>query len=145
MHSECYDVFHLLIYTPIVFMVSQHTFRFISQTVLTWVEAYAVQAWYVPECLYWHSENNDQNVFMRWYSMVYYFFSNTVYVFYFQRSWWGWLADVFNECESLQCRNFNHVHKLEFFFPPLYCWPVLSPKVYFVMFSLFCYVWCSKL
>ena len=48
-------------------------------------------------------EKTDQIVFMGWYSMVYYL-SNTVCVFYFPRSWWGWLAGVFIKMpESLRC------------------------------------------
>lgn len=49
-------------------------------------------------------EKTDQIVFMGWYSMVYYL-SNTVCVFYFPRSRWGWLAGVFIKMpESLRCR-----------------------------------------
>lgn len=65
---------------------------------------HAVETWYMPECRYWHWENNDQNVFMGWYSMVYYL-SNTVCVFYFPRSWWVWLAGVF--IKSLNLCNVN--------------------------------------
>lgn len=81
-------------YTLIVLTLFPRTFQFTSRTMcLTWEEAYVVEAWYMPECLYWHWENNDQNVFMGWYSMVY--LSYTVCVFCFPRSWWGWLAGVF--------------------------------------------------
>lgn len=120
--------------------------QFTSHTVsLTWKEACAVETWYMPECLHGHWENNDLNVFMGWYSMVYYL-SNTVCVFYFPGSWWGWLAGVFyQKPESLKCLwNLNHVDEFDLYFS-LCCWSVLSPEVYLVMFSLYCYVWRSKL
>lgn len=133
LHSNC------------VYCVSTYS-SYPKLSVLTWEEAYAVEAWYVPDCLYWHWENNDQNVFMGWYSMVYYLFWYCVCIL-FPKIMMGWLAGVFIVSLNL-CNvwNFNHVDKFEFiFFPPPYCRPVLSPEVYFVMFSLYCYVWCSKL
>lgn len=48
-------------------------------TLFTWEEDNVVGSWCMPECL-WQWENNDQNVFIGWYSMVYYL-SNIVYVF----------------------------------------------------------------
>lgn len=52
-----------------------------------------------------------KNVFMGQYSMIYYL-SNTVCVFYFPRSWWGWLAGVFIKCLNL----YNVNMKLYFYF-----------------------------
>lgn len=102
------------------------------------------EAWYMPECLYWHWENNDQNVFMGWYCMVYYL-SNTVCVFYFPRSWCGMIIWCFyQKPESLRCQyeipitltNLTFLFAVGLYF---------SPEVCLVMFSLYCYVWRSKL
>lgn len=128
---------HSAIYTPIVLtLFPQHSLQLTSHTVsLKSEEAYAVEAWYMPECLYWHWENNDQNVFMGWYSMVYYL-SNTVCVFYFPRSWWEWLAGVFikslNLCSvyeiSITLTNLTGFFFVLFcFFLSLCCWSVLFP------------------
>ena len=80
LHSDCVDI--------VSSYISIHIPRYVSRE-----EASVAEAWCMPECLYWHWENNDQNVFMGWYSMVY--LSYTVCVFCFPRSWWGWLAGVF--------------------------------------------------
>lgn len=145
MHSECFDFFHSVIYTPIVFIVSQHTVH-------------------IPNCLFSHGRRHMlwrpdmcQIVFIdiektmiktySWDDIAWFIvFSGTVCIL-FPKIMMGWLAGVFIVSLNL-CNvwNFNHVDKFEFiFFPPLYCRPVLSPEVYFVMFSLYCYVWCSKL
>lgn len=103
-------------------------------------EACAVEAWYMPECLYWHWENDDQNVFMGWYSMVYYL-SNTVCVFYFPRSWWGWLAGVFIKSLNL-CdvdMKFQSRWLFFFFFSSSFLFVVglyISPDLYSVVFTV---------
>lgn len=112
-------------------------------------EACAVEAWYMPECLYWHWENDDQNVFMGWYSMVYYL-SNTVCVFYFPRSWWGWLAGVFikslNLCDvDMKFQSRWLFFFFFFFFFSLCCWSVHFPWPVFGCFHCYCYMWRSKL
>lgn len=148
-YFECFFAFcHSAIYTPIVLtLFPQHSLQLTSHTVsLKSEEAYAVEAWYMPECLYWHWENDDQNVFMGWYSMVYYL-SNTVCVFYFPRSWWEWLAGVFIKSLNL-CSVYEisiTLTNLTGFFFPLCCWSVFSPEVYLVLSPLYGDMWRSKL
>lgn len=135
-------IFHSVSYTLdcvdiVSLYISIHIPHYVSRE-----EASVAEAWCMPECLYWHGENNDQNVFMGWYSMVY--LSYTVCVFCFPRSWWGWLAGVFMKslCNINMKIQSCWLINLVFF---LCCWSVLPPEVYLVMFPLYCYVWRSKL
>lgn len=79
-------------------------------------EAYAVEAWYMPECLYWHWEYNAQNVFMGLYSMVY-----LLCVFVFPRSWWGWIA-VFIKSLNMKFQS---------------CWLILPSFLFLVLVCSF--------
>ena len=113
---------------------------------VSWLKAYAAEAWYTPECRFWHWENNDQTVFKGWYSMVYYL-SNTVCVSYFPTSWWGGLAGVF--IKSLNLCNVNMKSQItltNLTFTFLSCWSVLSPlRCIWLCFHCTANVWRSKL
>lgn len=130
-------IFHSLRYTLIVLTLSLRTFQFTSCTVshgrrhILWRPDICQNVFIDIE------KNNDQNVFMWWYSMVY--LSYTVCVFCFPRSWWGWLAGVFMKslCNINMKIQSCWLIYLVFF---LCCWSVLPPEVYLVMFSLYCYV-----
>lgn len=137
-------IFHSVSYTLIVLTLFPHTFQFTSRTMcLIQEEAHVAEAWYMPECFHWQWENNDQNVFIGWYSMVY--LSYTVCVFCFPRSWWGWLAGVFMKslCNiNMKIQSCWLINLVFFFVVGLYSLPL--PKCISLCFH-YCYVWCSKL
>lgn len=123
----------------------QHIFQFTSHTVsLTWEEAYAVR----PDIC--------QNVFIdiektmikmySWDDIAWFIIFLILYVYFISQDHdVGWLSGVFyQKPESLRCQyeipitltNLTFLFAVGLYF---------SPEVCLVMFSLYCYVWRSKL